>query len=53
MRAAGANAGCNRTAQAPGACSSAKKEKRRRRNPACGTHPAFRPMAPDVSKTIR
>jgi hypothetical protein len=22
---------------APGACSSAKKEKRRRRNPACGT----------------
>ena len=32
---------------APGACSSAKKEKRRRRNPANGTHPIFRPMAPE------
>src|ERR1700761_2292002 len=29
------NAGCVVQAQAPGACSSAKKEKRRRRNPAC------------------
>jgi hypothetical protein len=41
-------------AQAPGACSSAKKEKRRRRNPACGAHPDLAiEMAPDVSKTIR
>src|SRR5215471_5894210 len=31
---------------APGACSSAKKEKRRRRNPANGAHQVFRPMAP-------
>jgi hypothetical protein len=32
----GASAGCIAQAQAPGACSSAKKEKRRRRNPANG-----------------
>jgi len=32
---------------APGACSSAKKEKRRRRNPANGAHPIFRSMAPE------
>jgi hypothetical protein len=31
-----ASAGCIAQAQAPGACSSAKKEKRRRRNPANG-----------------
>jgi hypothetical protein len=33
---AGDSAGCIAQAQAPGACSSAKKEKRRRRNPANG-----------------
>src|SRR6478752_5456261 len=32
------DAGCIAQAQAPGACSSAKKEKRRRRNPANGAH---------------
>ena len=36
------------------ACSSAKKEKRRRRNPANGTHPDLAiVMVPDVSKTAR
>ena len=39
MRARDRNdARCNRTSAAPGACSSAKKEKRRRRNPAYGAH---------------
>jgi hypothetical protein len=32
---------------APGACSSAKKEKRRRRNPANGAHQILRSMAPE------
>jgi hypothetical protein len=38
---------------APGACSSAKKEKRRRRNPANGAHLICRSLATDVSKTVR
>jgi hypothetical protein len=36
LASTGANARCIAQAQAPGACSSAKKEKRRRRNPANG-----------------
>ncbi len=38
---------------APGACSSAKKEKRRRRNPANGAQRSGDLLAPDVSKTVR
>jgi hypothetical protein len=37
----------------PSACSSAKKEKRRRRNPANGAQRSGDLLAPDVSKTIR
>jgi hypothetical protein len=37
MRTAGAERRMLSHSAAPGACSSAKKEKRRRRNPACGT----------------
>ena len=37
----------------PSACSSAKKEKRRRRNPANGAQRDGDLLAPDVSKTIR
>ena len=47
MRARDRNdARCNRTSAAPGACSSAKKEKRRRRNPANGTQTVWRPSGP-------
>ena len=37
----------------PSACSSAKKEKRRRRNPANGAQRSGDLLAPDVSKTAR
>src|SRR5262249_12064955 len=39
--------------RSPGACSSAKKEKRRRRNPANGAQRSGDLLAPDVSKKVR